>query len=150
MNENDIEIFNANKLRVGKYLMIDNRPCEILRIATSKTGKHGSAKAHITARDLFTEKKVETILGTSDKVDVPIVGKETYALLYIDDEEEYVSLADESGKNNRDDVQFPNNSELGERIKNMISQGKDVLVVVITFLDESKIISCMESKEKKY
>jgi translation initiation factor 5A len=145
MDRNDIEYVNVNTLRVNGYVIIFERPCEILGIIVAKTGKHGSAKAHITAKDIFTGKKVETIMSTSDKVAVPIVKKVTYVLLGIEDN--YVSLIDQSGKNKRDDVKIPTDEELGNKIKNLFSGEKEVLVTVLTALDESMIISCTESKD---
>jgi translation elongation factor P/translation initiation factor 5A len=37
----------------------------VLGVARSKTGKHGSAKAHVTAIDPITGRKVEHILPAS-------------------------------------------------------------------------------------
>ena len=31
-----------------------NRPCKIVEMSTSKTGKHGHAKVHMVALDIFT------------------------------------------------------------------------------------------------
>ena len=31
-----------------------NRPCKIVEMSTSKTGKHGHAKVHLVALDIFT------------------------------------------------------------------------------------------------
>ena len=37
------------KLKEGRYIVIDDEPCRILGIATSKPGKHGAAKSRIDA-----------------------------------------------------------------------------------------------------
>ena len=35
----------VRELKEGRYMMIDEEPCRILSIQTSKPGKHGEAKA---------------------------------------------------------------------------------------------------------
>ena len=49
----------AGEIRKGSHLMIKGRPCKCIEVSTSKTGKHGHAKAHIVAIDIFTGKKYE-------------------------------------------------------------------------------------------
>ena len=143
MERNDIEYVGVNTLRVGGYLVIEKRPCEIIQLTTAKTGKHGSAKAHIITKDLFTEKKTNIILSTSEKVAVPIVKRNVYTVLGADDE--YISLMDTTGKK-VEDVRFLND-DIGKRLQEMFASGKTVAVSVITALDESKIVSCSESKD---
>ena len=36
------------------HLRPQNRPCKIVEMSTSKTGKHGHAKVHLVALDIFT------------------------------------------------------------------------------------------------
>ena len=49
----------AGSIRKGGYIMIKGRPCKVVDVSTSKTGKHGHAKAHFVAIDIFTDKKCE-------------------------------------------------------------------------------------------
>ena len=39
-----------------------NRPCKIVEMSTSKTGKHGHAKVHLVALDIFTGGVFENLL----------------------------------------------------------------------------------------
>lgn len=65
----------VKSLKPGRYMMIDEEPCEIKSLKTSKPGKHGSAKANITAVGVFDGEK-RTWTGPADKdVDVPIIDK---------------------------------------------------------------------------
>lgn len=64
----------------------DEFPCKIIEVTTSKTGKHGHAKAHITCTDIFTDKKYEINEPTSHNLMCPNVGKEEYPLVDMDDE----------------------------------------------------------------
>ena len=37
----------CSALRKGGHVMIKGRPCKIVEMSTSKTGKHGHAKVHL-------------------------------------------------------------------------------------------------------
>jgi translation elongation factor P/translation initiation factor 5A len=49
-----------------------------MNMSTSKTGKHGGAKIHLTAIDIFTGRKYEEIFSSTENIDVPIVAKGEY------------------------------------------------------------------------
>ena len=36
------------------FVHFQSRPCKIVEMSTSKTGKHGHAKVHLVALDIFT------------------------------------------------------------------------------------------------
>ena len=44
-------------------LFFQNRPCKIVEMSTSKTGKHGHAKVHLVALDIFTGGNESQFLG---------------------------------------------------------------------------------------
>ncbi|TFG69975.1 MAG: translation initiation factor IF-5A, partial [Methanomassiliicoccus sp.] len=44
-------------LKEGRYLNIEDEPCKIVSISTSKPGKHGEAKARIEAIGIFDGNK---------------------------------------------------------------------------------------------
>ena len=50
----DWEMKEIRELKIGRYVNIDEEPCKIISISTSKPGKHGSAKANIEAASIFT------------------------------------------------------------------------------------------------
>merc|ERR1739849_73980 len=74
----------AGEIRKGSHLMIKGHPCKCAEVSTSKTGKHGHAKAHIVGIDIFTEKKYEDLCPTSHNVDVPFVKRTEYQRLNIE------------------------------------------------------------------
>merc|ERR1740127_46538 len=64
--------------------MKEEFPCKVVNLSTAKPGKHGSAKAMITAKDIFTDKQYEETFGTGDMIPAPIVTKQEYQLLDLD------------------------------------------------------------------
>ena len=59
------------------------RPCKIVDMSTSKTGKHGHAKVHLVAIDIFTGKKLEDLCPSTHNMDVPNVFRTEYQLVSI-------------------------------------------------------------------
>lgn len=82
-----LEMKEIRELKVGRYVNIDESPCKIISISTSKPGKHGSAKANIEAADIFTGAKKSINAPVSTKVQVPQIDKRKGQILSIKDEE---------------------------------------------------------------
>jgi translation initiation factor 5A len=66
---------DVGSLRVGGYMIIDNEPCRIVDITKSKPGKHGSAKARITAVGVFDNAKRSFVKPVDLNAEVPIIDK---------------------------------------------------------------------------
>ena len=60
------------------YIILQARPCKIVEMSTSKTGKHGHAKVHLVGLDIFSSKKYEDICPSTHNMDVPFVKREDY------------------------------------------------------------------------
>lgn len=71
------------KLKEGRYIVIDDEPCKILGIATSKPGKHGAAKSRIDAVGIFDGVKRSIVQPVSAKVYVPIVERKSGQVITI-------------------------------------------------------------------
>ena len=65
----------VRELKEGRYVNIDDEPCKILSISTSKPGKHGEAKARIEAVGIFDGNKKSVVYPVKHKVQVPIIDK---------------------------------------------------------------------------
>jgi len=73
----------AKELKVGKYILIDDIPCRVVGVESSRPGKHGSAKMRITAVGIFEGQK-KTLLTPGDAdVEVPIIERKTVQILSV-------------------------------------------------------------------
>ena len=75
------EMAEVRELKVGRYVLIDEEPCKIQSISTSKPGKHGEAKARIDAVGIFDEQKRSVVHPVKHKVGVPIIDKRSAQIL---------------------------------------------------------------------
>ena len=103
----------AGELRKGSHVMIKGKPCKCIEISTSKTGKHGHAKCHIVALDIFTSKKLEDLCPASHNIEVPFVKRTEYQCLTADEDTGAMSLLKEDG-DCKDDLNLPNFVSIGE------------------------------------
>ncbi len=71
------------ELKVNRYIVIDDEPCRIISIQTSKPGKHGEAKARLEAIGLFDGQKRSIVHPVTHKVRVPIIDKRKAQVLSI-------------------------------------------------------------------
>lgn len=68
-------------------MLVDEEPCRILGIQTSKPGKHGEAKARIDLVGLFDGAKRSVVFPVKHKVLVPMIGKRQAQVLSLTDVE---------------------------------------------------------------
>ncbi|PIN00360.1 Translation initiation factor 5A (eIF-5A) [Handroanthus impetiginosus] len=108
----------AGTIRKNGYIVIKGRPCKVVEVSTSKTGKHGHAKCHFIGIDIFTGKKLEDIVPSSHNCDVPHVSRTDYQLIDIS-EDGFVSLLTESG-NTKDDLRLPTDENLLAQVNLMV------------------------------
>ena len=73
----------VRELKVNRYVVIDEEPCKILSIDTSKPGKHGEAKARIEAVGIFDGSKRSIVHPVKHKVQVPVIDKRSAQILSI-------------------------------------------------------------------
>lgn len=62
-------------LKKGKYVIIDDVPCKVVDIQTSKPGKHGAAKARVTAIGIFDGSKKQLLKPVDANCEIPIVDR---------------------------------------------------------------------------
>ncbi|RVX19718.1 Eukaryotic translation initiation factor 5A [Vitis vinifera] len=148
----------AGAIRKNGYIVIKARPCKVVEVSTSKTGKHGHAKCHFVGIDIFNGKKLEDIVPSSHNCDVPHVTRTDYQLIDISEDgfmpkrfshpfcitfpviwsEVEVSLLTDSG-GTKDDLRLPTDDNLLTQIKDGFAEGKDLVVTVMTAMGEEQI-----------
>jgi len=123
-------------------VLLKGFPCKVIEVTTSKTGKHGHAKANITGTDIFTGQKKIDISPCSHNMSAPFVHVNNYQLLDVS-EDNFCSLMDDNG-DTREDLQCPDENspdkELGGKIRKALDEGKEVTVVVTKAM-ESEVIT---------
>ncbi len=73
----------AKEVKEGKYVLIDEVPCRIVSIDSSKPGKHGSAKMRIVAMGVFNNQKKNLLVPSSADVEVPIIERKSVQVLSV-------------------------------------------------------------------
>jgi translation initiation factor 5A len=131
----------CSALRKNGHVVIKGRPCKIVDMSTSKTGKHGHAKVHLVAIDIFTGKKLEDICPSTHNMDVPNVTRTEYQLVNIDDG--FLNLMNQDGAS-KDDVKVPE-GEIGLIISTGFEEGKDLLVTIVAAMGEEQAISVKDA-----
>lgn len=132
----------CSALRKGGFVVIKSRPCKIVEMTTSKTGKHGHAKVHLTAIDIFNGRKLEELCPSTHNMDVPNVTRREYQVLDVSDDG-YLSLMNPDG-DQKDDVKAPT-GDVGDKLKKLFEEeSKDVNVIIQTAMGEEV---CIEAKE---
>jgi translation initiation factor 5A len=73
----------VKELKIGKFIVIDGEPCKVVELQTSAPGKHGAAKARITAIGVFDNIK-RTLLKPGDAdVEIPIVERKVGQIIAV-------------------------------------------------------------------
>jgi len=134
----------CSALRKNGHVVIKGRPCKIVDMSTSKTGKHGHAKVHLVAIDIFTGKKLEDISPSTHNMDVPNISRNEYSLMDIDDGFLHLLLPDGSTK---EDVKLADDS-LGKSIKDGFDDGKELMVTIVASMGEEAAVSFKEAPNK--
>jgi len=124
----------AGQVKKGGYMMIKGKPCKVISISVSKTGKHGHAKCNFLATDIFTGKKLEDICPSTHNMNVPHVKRTDFQFTHLDDDESYVNVIDNDGN------EFQFKVEPGDvltDIKTKDSNGDDFLVTIMEAVGSS-------------
>ena len=133
---------SAGNIKKGGHMLINGRPVKVVDYSTSKTGKHGHAKANITGIDIFNGRKLEDVVPASHGCEEPILKRNEYQVLSYT-EEGYLSLMDALG-NVRDDMHFPTETENDAVITKKIQEGcdnmEDIYCTVLASMNIEKVI----------
>jgi len=133
----------CSALRKNEFVVIKGRACKIVEMSTSKTGKHGHAKVHLVALDVFTQKKYEDICPSTHNMDCPVVNRKEFTFCDLKDDG-FLSLMDDQGTL-REDLKLPP-GDLGAEIKKKFENGDTFLVNVLEAMGEEVVIGHKQDK----
>jgi len=128
----------CSALRKNGFVMIKGRPCKIVEMSTSKTGKHGHAKVHMVALDIFTGKKLEDICPSTHNMNVPNVSRNDYQ--FLDFEDDYLQLMDENGEEVQVKITDQTAEALVKEIKEKQANDEAFLVTVLKACGEEMAV----------
>ncbi|KAJ2467457.1 translation initiation factor eIF5A [Coemansia sp. RSA 2322] len=131
----------CSALRKNGHVVMKGRPCKVIDMSTSKTGKHGHAKVNYTGIDIFTGRKYEDMSPSTHNVDVPNITRAEFVLIDIADG--FLSLMDDTGEM-KEDVKVPE-GELGDKLNEDFEGGKELLVTILRAMGEEAAISFKEA-----
>uniref|UniRef100_A0A7S0AUB7 Eukaryotic translation initiation factor 5A n=1 Tax=Minutocellus polymorphus TaxID=265543 RepID=A0A7S0AUB7_9STRA len=120
----------AGQIKKGGYMMIKGKPCKVISISVSKTGKHGHAKCNFLAQDIFTGKKLEDMVPSSHGTTVPVVKRSDWEIIDIE-EDGQLTLMDEGGEQ-KIDVKLPTfPEEMADEIREAWNEGENTVTVTV-------------------
>jgi len=94
----------AKELKVGKYVLIEDIPCKVVEVESSKPGKHGAAKMRVTGIGVFDQQK-KTLLTPGDAdVEVPIIERKEVLILSVSGN---IAQVMDKGTNETYDIDVP-------------------------------------------
>lgn len=73
--EGEKKFGQAGQLKSGSFVLIDEKVCQVRTVEKSKPGKHGAAKARVTAIGVFDGNKRTLLKATDYSVEIPILEK---------------------------------------------------------------------------
>merc|ERR1711935_384143 len=121
----------AGQIKKGGFMMIKGKPCKVLSISVSKTGKHGHAKCNFLAVDIFSGKKYEDMVPSSHGTTVPIVTRSDWSILDIE-EDRSLTLSSEAGDMQKTDLNLPDfPAEMGKEIEEAWDGGENDIIVTV-------------------
>ena len=80
------ELTEVRMLKEGRYVIMDDVPCTIVNITTSKPGKHGAAKARMDGIGVFDSQKRTAVQPVTSKMYVPIIVRRSGQVLSVSDD----------------------------------------------------------------
>ncbi len=112
-------------------MIIDDEPCRIVEMTTSKPGKHGEAKARIVAIGVFDNQKRSTVHPVKHKVQVPMIDKrQAQVLSLMGSEVQLMDMESYETFNLPVPEEFKEGLEPGAEIKYLEAMGRRMITKV--------------------
>ena len=142
----------AGELKKGHYVMLKDHPCKVIELTTSKTGKHGHAKANITGVDIFTGNKYMDVSPTSHTMSAPVVTPTEWTLLDVNTEDvnadgHYATMLQNAEGESREDLFLPTGEEYEKMMEDFESGELEITVTVLSACGTDKIMPQYKSNK---
>ncbi len=112
------KLVDVGSLKKGDTIIIDNAPCKITDLATSRPGKHGHAKVNLVAVGILDDKKRNIVMPGHDRVEAPIIEKKNAQILSVSGNKANVM----------DTVTYESfEMDIPEELKDQVKEGIEVL-----------------------
>jgi len=118
----------------------------VLSVLCNPHARHGHAKCHFVAIDIFTGKKMEDLVPASHGTSIPFVKKEEFQCIDVD-EDDFLTMLTSDG-DTRSDIKLPRAmqpeppgaTELSEKICTHLKEEKDFYVIVQSACGKEQIM----------
>ena len=106
-------------LKPGSFVLIDDVPCRVDNLQTSRPGKHGGAKARLVATGIFDNQKRNIVKPADSTIYMPVIEKKAAQVIaIIGDNVQLMDLADYS----MSEVPIP------DEFKGQLIEGEEVII----------------------
>jgi len=112
------KLVEPGTIKIGGYIVIDGEACKVVDTSVSRPGKHGHAKFRIVAVGLIDGKKRDIVMPGHDKIEVPMVEKNTAQVL---------SLSGTTANVMDTDSYETFDLEIPEELRDKLSEGTQVI-----------------------
>ncbi len=112
------KLVEPGTIKIGGYIVIDGEACKVVDTSVSRPGKHGHAKFRIVAVGLIDGKKRDIVMPGHDKIEVPMVEKNTAQIL---------SLSGTTANVMDTDSYETFDLEIPEELRDKLSEGTQVI-----------------------
>lgn len=140
----------ASHIKKGMYIIMKTRPCKIVDVTTSKTGKHGHMKVSMTGIDVINStKQMMNIPGHNNVTQFELLKEECIVINFEDDILEYLD-----SNNNINNIKIDDNCDIIKKFRELYDSNKEYIVTIITapiekttelYIDEQTIESFKEN-----
>jgi len=115
----ETKLEEIKKCRPNSFVLIDDEPCTVTDLKTSKPGKHGEAKVRLEGIGVFDGQKRVIVKPADFRMRVPIIEKKTAQVLVIgSDNVQLMDMEDYSTY----EIKKP------EELADKLEEGKEVIV----------------------
>uniref|UniRef100_W5N8S5 Eukaryotic translation initiation factor 5A n=1 Tax=Lepisosteus oculatus TaxID=7918 RepID=W5N8S5_LEPOC len=129
----------CSALRKNGFVVLKGRPCKIVEMSTSKTGKHGHAKLELRQCGLLDRNETLPPSLSPSAIQRRLSSAHFRYSQLIGIQDGYLSLLQDSGEV-REDLRLPE-GDLGKEIESKFEAGEEILITVLSAMNEESAVA---------